>query len=101
MNTRELKNIAKAAKARTFAERTAQLGRIALLELELTKRNNPRSTKPQPQPRTNKAKRILWQYEINVFGVRSCDLEFGYEGEQKRIYENVRFTSEQFQGINK
>lgn len=83
---------------RTFAERATQLGRISILELELTKRNNPRSWREMSQPRTAAAKRILWQYQINVFGVRSCDLDYGFEGEQERIYNEVFFTTAQFQG---
>ena len=53
---------------RTFLERIAQLGRIVETELELIKRDNKRNWKNRPMPRTNKAKRILWQYMINVFG---------------------------------
>lgn len=54
-------------KKRTFANRIEQLGRIAAIELEIIKRNK-RNNRPAPMPRTNKAKRILWQYEINIFG---------------------------------
>ncbi len=54
-------------KKRTFANRIEQLGRIAAIELEIIKRNK-RNNRPAQMPRTNKAKRILWQYEINIFG---------------------------------
>lgn len=54
-------------KNRTFADRIEQLGRIAAIESELIKRNK-RNNRPAPMTRTNNAKRILWQYSINVFG---------------------------------
>ena len=84
-------------RARTFEERCTQLGRIALMELHLTKRNK-RSRKPQPQPRTNKAKRILWEYEKNVFGFRLSAEQICLGGEYKEVWETKKFTTEQFQG---
>jgi hypothetical protein len=85
---------------RTFAERTEQLGRIAFLELELTKRNNPRTwRKPLPQPRTNGAKRILWQYLTNVFGFVPNAEELHFNKELKSRYECEKFTTAQFNGM--
>ncbi len=51
-------------KKRTFANRIEQLGRIAFLEGEIMRRNHQHGV----MKRTNKAKRILWQYMTNVFG---------------------------------
>lgn len=51
-------------KARTFANRIEQLGRIAALEGEIMRRNHQHGV----MKRTNNAKRILWQYMTNVFG---------------------------------
>ena len=84
---------------RTFAERTAQLGRIAILELELTKRNNPRTWHKMIQPRTNAAKRILWQYATNVFGFIPNAEDLHYNKELKIRYESEKFTTAQFKGI--
>lgn len=45
---------------RTFNERVAQLGRIAILESELMASRNEHGV----MPRTKKAKEILKQYEL-------------------------------------
>ena len=84
---------------RTFAERTTQLGRIALLELQLTKRNNPRTWRKMTQPRTNAAKRILWQYMTNVFGFVPNAETLYFDKELKTRYESEKFTTAQFKGI--
>lgn len=84
---------------RTFHERTTQLGRIAFLELELTKRNNPRTWRNVTLPRTNAAKRILLQYVINVFGRILTAEETCLNGEFKTIWEKNRYNTAQFQGI--
>ena len=74
----------------TLRQRLTQLGNIAMIECDLMKHRKQHGV----MPRTNKAKHILWQYEINLFGVRECDLEFGFSNEQK----NMMFTTAQFQG---
>jgi len=80
-------------KKRTFANRIEQLGRIATLELELIKRNK-RNNRPAPMPRTNKAKRILGQYEINIFG-RVLDTT---NPTDKEATTARSYTAAQFQG---
>ena len=77
-------------KTRTYNQRVAQLGHIAEIEGDLMKKRGQTGV----MPRTNKAKHILWQYSINLFGCRELDLEFGFTKEQKEI----PFTTEQFQG---
>ena len=81
-------------KARTFLERTTQLGYIAHLEHELMTQRNQHGV----MPRTNKAKRILWQYEINVFGHKLGAEDICLNGNLKTIWENDKFTTSQFQG---
>ena len=75
---------------RTLKQRISQLGNIAIIEGELMKKRKQHGV----MPRTNRAKRILWQYEINLYGCRACDLEFGFPEE----WENVPFSAAQFQG---
>ena len=75
---------------RTLRQRTAQLGNIAMIEGDLMKKRGERGV----MKRTNKAKHILWQYEINLFGCRALDLPFGFTKEQ----ETTPFTTAQFQG---
>ena len=78
---------------RTIRERTAQLGYILNLESEIMKARGEHGI----YTRTDKAKKILWQYEINIFGCRACDLEFGYPKE----WEKIPFTSKEYQGKEK
>ena len=80
-------------KTRTFANRIEQLGRIARMELELIKRNK-RNNRPASMPRTNKAKRILWQYSINIFG-RVLDTTNPADKEELSARS---YTTAQFQG---
>ena len=84
--------------ARTFAERTTQLGRIAHLELELIKRDHKRNWRNRQMPRTNKAKRILWQYETNVFGRIATAEDICESGEFKTNWQSIKYTTAQFQG---
>lgn len=85
-------------KTRTFANRIEQLGRISALELELIKRNK-RNNRPAPMTRTNKAKRILWQYMQNVFG-RVLDTTNPADKEEltARSYTNAQFQGKQEEG---
>ena len=78
---------------RTLKQRISQLGNIAIIEGELMKKRKQHGV----MPRTNRAKRILWQYEINLFGVRGCDLPFGLPKE----WENIPFSSDEFKGVKK
>lgn len=85
-------------KTRTFANRIEQLGRIARMELELIKRNK-RNNRPASMPRTNKAKRILWQYSINIFG-RVLDTTNPADKEElsARSYTTAQFQGKQEEG---
>ena len=78
---------------RTLLNRIAQLGNIAMIECEMMRKRNQRGV----MHRTNKAKKILWQYEINLFGVRGCDLPYGLPKE----WENIPFSSDEFKGVQK
>ena len=79
--------------ARTLNERIAQLGRILILESDLMKKRNQHGA----MPRTNKAKRILWQYQINIFGfLPTCEDQY-LSNEIKTAYAK-KYTTAQFQG---
>lgn len=75
---------------RTLSNRIAQLGNIAMIECEMMRKRNQSGV----MNRTNKAKQILWQYEINLFGVRGCELPYGLLKE----WENIPFSSDEFKG---
>lgn len=77
-------------RCRTLMQRITQLGNIAMIEGDLMKKRGQHGF----MPRTNKAKHILWQYQINLFGCRELDLEFGFP----KTMKETPFTTEQFQG---
>lgn len=77
-------------KKRTFANRIEQLGRIAIIEGEIMRRNHQRGK----MARTNTARRILCQYMINVFG-RVLDTT---NPADKAATTARSYTAAQFQG---
>lgn len=85
--------------SKTLADCTAQLGRIALLELELTKRNNPRTWRKMTQPRTNAAKRILGQYIVNILGFLPTAEELDTSKELRNRFDNEQHTANELKGI--